>query len=292
MKHKVNRSFGGNVFLGVILGLLALFMIIPMVFTVNNAFKPLDEFFLYPPRLFVRNATLGNFVDLFSILSGLWVPFSRYLYNSLAILGVATVGHILLASLAAYPLAKHKFPGRNFIFSLVVLSLMFAQEVTQIPNFLILSKLGFIDTMWSLIFPAIVFPLGLFLMKQFMEQIPDTLLEAARITGAGEWTIYWKIVMPIVKPAWLTLVLFNFQFIWGATAFGVQGSVFIFSEQIKPLPYVLLQIVQGGFGIQQVFALKGVEAAVQLFLLVIPVLVFIVTQRQVIETMTSSGLKE
>lgn len=292
MAKKVNRSTAGNVALGVGLTLLAIFMIIPMIFTVNNAFKPLNEFFLYPPRLFVRNPTFANFKDLSSILTGLWVPFSRYLYNSLFILVIATTAHIFLASLAAYPLSRHKFVGRNLLFSMVVLSLMFAQEVTQIPNFLILSRLNLIDTPWSLILPAIVFPLGLFLMKQFMEEVPETLLESARIEGASEWRIYWSIVMPIVKPAWLTLVLFNFQFIWGATAYGVQGNVYIFSEQIKPLPYVLLQIVQGGFGIQQVFALKGVEAVVQLILMSVPILVFVVTQSRVIETMASSGMKE
>ncbi len=286
MRKNLNRSTLGNLTIFSLLTLIGLYMIIPLVYTVSNAFKPLDEFFLFPPRLFVRNPTLNNFADLFSVVSTSWVPFSRYLFNSLFIVAMGTGGHVVLASMAAFPLAKNNFPGKNLLFAIVVLSLMFAPEVTAIPNFLIMAKLQLLNTYWSLIIPAIVFPLGLFLMKQFMDNIPISLIESARIEGAGDWTILWAVIMPIVKPAWLTLILFNFNYTWTAVSSGL-GGVFIFNEEIKPLPFMLSQITTGFQ-----FAWMGITSAVYFILLIVPITVFILTQRRVIETMSSSGIKE
>jgi ABC-type glycerol-3-phosphate transport system permease component len=248
---------------------------------VNNAFKPLDELFIFPPRFFVFNPTLDNFFDLFALMGNSWVPLSRYIANTLLITLVGTVGHILLASAAAYPLAKYRFAGSKTLFSIVVLSLMFSGHVTAIPNYMVMSWLGWINTHASIIVPALAFPLGLFLMKQFMEQIPDALLEAAKIDGANEYRIYWSIVMPNVKPAWLTLMILQFPMLWGT-----DGGNFIYSENLKTLHYALGQIIAGGI------ARAGVGAAVALLLMIVPITLFIISQSSVIQTMATSGMKD
>lgn len=165
-------------------------MALPMVYTISQAFKPMNELFIWPPRFFVRNPTMANFYDLFLLMEDSWVPITRYLFNTLVITAFGTCGHVLMASLAAYALAKHKFPGRGVYFNIIVFSLMFAWHVTAIPNYLIMSHIGWVDTYLAIVAPAWAMPLGLYLMKQFMEQIPNPLLEAARIDGAGEFKIF------------------------------------------------------------------------------------------------------
>jgi ABC-type glycerol-3-phosphate transport system permease component len=280
-RQRVNRSFTGTVFLFALLAVVGAFMALPLVYAINAAFKPLDEIFLFPPTLFVRNPTIGNFVDLMSLLGQSWVPFTRYIFNTVFITGMGVVGHVLLASAAAYPLAKHRFPGKTLIFTIVVLSLMFAAQVTAIPNYMIMSWIGLIDTYWAVIVPAFAFPLGLYLMKQFMEQIPDALLESAKIDGANEYRVFWQIVMPNVKPAWLTLVILLFQLLWGT-----DGNGFIYSEQLKTLHYASNQIIFGGI------ARAGVGSAVALILMSVPIMLFIFSQSRIIETMTTSGMKD
>jgi ABC-type glycerol-3-phosphate transport system permease component len=287
MKHKlmksnqVNRSFGGNAVMFLILVLIGMFMALPLVYTINNAFKPLDELFIFPPTFFVRNPTLDNFSDLGILLTNSWIPFNRYILNTVIITGAGVAGHLIFASAAAYPLAKHEFHGKKLLFGIVVLSLMFSGTVTGIPNYMIITALGINNTYLAVILPAFSSSLGLYLMKQFMEQIPDSLLESARIDGASEYKIYWGIVMPNVKPAWLTLMILMFQALWGTT-----GGGFLRSEQLKPLNYALNQIVQGGI------ARIGAASAVGLLLMIVPITLFIITQSNIIETMTTSGIKE
>lgn len=277
---KVNRSFTVTFLLFLFLSVFGAFMALPLVYTINNAFKPLDELFIFPPRFFVKNPTMNNFHLLANIMGDSWVPFSRYLSNTLFITITGTAGHIILASAAAYPLAKYKFIGSKVLFSLIVLSLMFSAHVTFVPNYMVMSRLGWINSHASLIIPAWGFPLGLFLMKQFMEQIPSSLLEAAKIDGMNEYRIFWSIVMPNVKPAWLTLMIFQFPALWGST-----GGNFIYSENLKTLNYALGQIIQGGI------ARAGVGAAVAFLLMLVPIVLFIISQSHVIQTMTTSGIK-
>jgi ABC-type glycerol-3-phosphate transport system permease component len=278
---KINRSFSGDFFLFAILAVFGAFMVLPLIYAISNAFKPLDEIFLFPPEFLVNQPTLSNFRDLIILMAESWVPFTRYFFNTFFITGTGVVGHVLLASAAAYPLAKHVFPGKKMLFTIVVLSLMFTSQVTAIPNYMIMSWLGWIDTYWAIIIPAFAFPLGLYLMKQFMEQIPDALLESAKMDGASEYRIFWSVVMPNVKPAWLTLIILIFQILWGTDASG-----FIYSEQLKPLHYALGQIVYGGV------ARAGVAAAVALLLMTVPIIIFVFSQSRIIETMASSGIKE
>src|SRR5690606_20371491 len=218
-----NRSISGDFTNILILLAFATFMSLPLVYAINNAFKPLEELFQFPPKFFVRNPTLDNIRDLFTLMNASWVPFTRYIFNTFFITIVGSGFHLIVASLAAYALAKHKFPGQKIFFNMVIMALMFSPHVTAIPNYLIISRLGWIDTYWALIVPAIAAPLGLFLMKQFMEQIPVSLLESARLDGANEFTIFMKIAMPLVKPAWLTLLIFSFQALWN-----MNGGTFIY----------------------------------------------------------------
>lgn len=281
-KRKPNRSRAGDLGIYIVLIVFGWFFILPLLYAIFSAFKPLDEIFLFPPKLMVSKPTLDNFADLFVLMGKTWVPFSRYIFNTVFITVVGTVGHLIIASMAAYVLSKYQFPGGKFFFAMVVTALMFAPQVTQIPNYLVMTKLGWVDTYLAIIIPAFAAPLGLFLMKQFMEQIPNALIEAAKVDGAKEVRIYFKIIMPLVKPASLTLSIFSIQNLWNTRA-----SNFIYKEELKTLPYALGQIVTGGS-----VARAGVGAAVTMFIMIVPLVFFIFAQSNIIETMASSGIKE
>ena len=281
IKRRQNRSLALDIVLNLILLLFACFMALPFVYAICQAFKPMEELFVFPPTFFVRNPTLENFSDLFLLMGQSWVPFSRYILNSLLVTGLGTYLHIVAASLAAYTLEKHRFPGRDFFFSVVVLSLMFSSQVTSIPNYIIMSKLGWIDSYLALIVPAVAMPMGLYLMKQFMNQVPDNIIESARIDGCGEFMIFMRIVMPMVKPAWLTLIIFAIQSLWNAPS----GS-FIYSEELKTLPNALSQIASTGI------SRAGVGAAVAVLVMLLPLTVFVINQSNVMQTMATSGMKE
>lgn len=279
--RRATRSTAGNILVFLVMALVAIAMALPLVLIVCNAFKPLDELLVFPPRLFPRNWTTSNFSDLISVLGSSWVSISRYAANTVLLTVVGTAGHVLVASMAAYPLAKNRFPGRNWLFSLVVMALMFSSRVTATPNYMIISGLGLVNTYWAVILPVLSSSLGLYLMKQFMEQIPDALLEAARIEGASEYTILWRIVMPNVKPAWLTLIILMFQQLWN-----MDVSFYIRSEELKPLNHALNTLSQGGI------ARSGVSSAVGLVMIAVPIALFVFNQSRMIETMTNSGMKD
>lgn len=279
-KRKLNRSLVGDLVLFLLLLGFGFFSAFPLIMTVSNAFKQLDELFLFPPKLLPRNLTTENFRSLSELMSQSWIPFSRYFFNTIFNTVVGTVGHVILASMCAYPLAKHKFPGRKLFFTIVVYSLMFAPQVTSTPNYIIMARIGLIDTPWAIILPAIGSSLGLYLMKQFMEQVPDDLIESATIDGASEYRIFGQIVMPLVKPAWITLVILLFQRLWANT-----GGTFIYSEELKPVSYALSQIAQGSI------ERAGTIAAVSFVMMIVPVTMFILSQSQILETFQTSGMK-
>ena len=280
-KSKTGRSFWGDLLNFLFLAILGIIMLIPVVFSVSNAFKPLDELFVFPPRFFVRHPTFANFRILPSLFSDSLVPLSRYILNTLFITIAGTAGSIIIASMAAYVLEKKKFRMREGIFKLVVNTLMFTPAVTAIPSFLIMSKLGFINSYAAILIPTIGSSLNVFLMKQFMVGVPNTILEAARIDGSGEQRIFWSIVMPSVKPAWMTLIIFCIQNLWGAT-----GGNYIYNEELKTLPYALSQVMSAGL------VRAGASAAITTLMMIVPMCVFVVTQSNIMETMMSSGIKE
>jgi len=284
-KHAVvlNRSAGGDFGMSVFLVLMGIFMFIPMVYTVAQSLKPLDELWIFPPRfIIVRNPTFKNFRDLFRLMGSSWVPFSRYIFNTILISVFGTLGNLVFSSMAAYALSKVKFPGRNWLFQMVVYSLMFHATVTAISNFIIMSRLGLVDSLWAILIPTWGSTLGLYLMKQFMESnVTDSVLESAKLDGAGEVRTFLKIAMPMVKPAWLTLIVYSFQGLWNSGA-----SMYIYSEQLKTFNYAIAQIISGGV------VRAGAGAASSVVMMIVPIAVFIITQSQIIETMGSSGMKD
>ena len=280
-KRKPNRSRGGDMGIYIMLILFGIFFVIPLVYTVSNAFKPLDEIYLYPPRFFVKNPTFNNFQDLLVVMSNSYVPFTRYVFNTVLTTLVGTVGHLIIGSMAAYVLAKYDFPGGKQFFDICVTALMFNAYVLQIPTYLIMTKLGWVDTYLALIVPAFALPMGLFLMKQFMEQIPDALIEAAKIDGAKEGRIFLQIVMPNVKPACLTVTIFSVQNLWN-----LKGQIYIYSEEYKMLPYALQQIMSAGV------ARAGVGGAATMVVMMVPIIIFVMAQSNILETMASSGIKD
>ena len=280
-RRKPNRSIWGDILLYVFLLFVAFVMAFPIIYAVSSALKPLDELFKFPPRVFPQNPTLDNFSDLFVTMGKSWVTFSRYLFNTVFITLVGTVGHLIVASMGAFVLAKYDIPGNTTFFKIVTVAMMFTGYVTQIPNYLILNKLGWIDTYWAIIIPAFASPMGLFLMKQFMEGLPTSLIEAAKIDGANEWKVFTNIVMPNVKPAWMTLIIFSVQALWNNKA-----STFIYSEERKTLVYALQQIQSGGI------ARTGQGAAVLVVVMIVPIIIFVLSESQILETMASSGLKD
>ena len=283
-KHKVvlSRSTGGDAGITVVLTILGIFMFLPMFYVVCQSFKPLDELWMYPPRFIVMNPTFSNYKDLFTLMNDSWVPFSRYIFNTILTSVAGTFGHLFLASLCAYALAKIKFPGGKAIFTTIRTSLMFHATVTAITSFILMSTFKMVDTYLAIIIPAWGSTLGLYLMKQFMDtNVPDTVLESARLDGASELRTYWTIAMPMVKPAWLTLIIYSFQGLWNAGA-----SIYIYSEQLKSFNYAIGQITAGGI------KRAGASAAATVLMMIVPILVFVVTQSNIIETMGSSGMKD
>ncbi|MCL2880968.1 MAG: carbohydrate ABC transporter permease [Treponema sp.] len=280
--RRLNRSYGGDIFIYLTVAFWGVFFVIPLIFAINNAFKPLNEIFLFPPTIFVRRPTLKNFEELFILMSKSWVPFSRYIFNSVFITAVGTIGVIIVGSMGAFVVSKFRFPGSALFMKLVIVTLMFSGFVTAIPNYLIMSKLGWVDTYWSVIIPAFAMPMGFFLLKQFIDTIPDALLDAAKMDGAKEWRILLWIILPLIRPAWLTVMIFSVQGLWNASP-----SNFIYSEQLKTLPYALSQIMGVGN-----IARAGVGAAVIVFMMVVPLTCFILSQSYVLQTMANSGIKE
>lgn len=281
-KKRVNRSKSGNITILIFLLLFAAISSFPLVYAIVQSLKPLEELFLFPPRFFVRNPTMQNFSDLFNLANSMWVPITRYFANSIWISVFTTVGHVVISSMCAYPLAKHNMPGKNVIFSIIMISLLFSNSrVTHVPMYVVISEIGLLNSQFAIILPGIAASLGLYLMKQFMQGVPDSMLEAARIDGSSEFNTFWKIVMPNVKPGWLTLTVFSFQHSWNNN-----GGAFIFDENLKPLPVAFHQIASAGI------ARSGVGAATAIIMLIPPVITFVLTQSNIIETMATSGMKD
>ncbi len=276
------RSRIGNGFVVFLLLLLGAFMAFPLYYTLIQSLKPSEELFQFPPRLYVLRPTLEHYTELFQLMSNMWVPFSRYLFNTLFVAILGTVLHVLLAGMAAYPLAKHHFPGRDGLFNIILLGLMFVGQVTFLPTFIIISKLNMLNTYWAYLLPSIGASLGLFLMKQFIEQLPESILEAARLDGASEWRIYFQLVLPNIKPAVLTVFIFQFVNIWNGLS-----KELVYDEQLKVVKVALEQV-----SASNAYARMGSGMAGSVLLMIPPIIIFILMQRNVVETMTFAGMKE
>lgn len=277
----VIRSNGGSAVVFIVLLVSALFMLLPFYYAVVQSLKPMQEIFAFPPKFYVRNPTLSNYRSLMQLTNSMWIPFWRYVFNSVSQTAIGTVLIIIISSLAAFPLAKCDFPGRNLIFKTVVTSLLFVGPITAVPAFIVIAKLGLYNTYLALIVPSLASSLGLFLMKNFMEQLNDSLIESAKIDGAGLVTIYYRIVMPLTKPAWITVMILTIQSLWGGA-----GNGYIYDEQLKSLPVALSQITASGM------ARSGASAAAGVVLMIPPFIFFVLSQRNVVQTMANAGIKE
>ena len=276
----LSRSTSGTVAIFTFLAIVGIFMLLPIVYVLVTAFKPLNEILAYPPKFFVRSPTLSNFSDLIEITQETWIPFERSLFNSLFVAVTGTVAYIIIASMAAYPLSKGRSKYIAVYYQIVVFAILFRPEVTRTPLYIIISKLGMVNSLWALLMPAMAGSFGVFLMRQFMTTIPNVMIEAARVDGASDFRIFWNLVMPMVKPAWMTLAIFTFKDLWN-----MGESQYIYEESLKTLTAVMHSISSAGI------ARAGAGAAVALIMMIPPVTVFVISQSSVMETMATTGIK-
>lgn len=278
---QAGKKIGGTVCIFLFLLILGLFMVLPIYLAVVMSIKPVEELFIFPPKLYAIEPTLENFGDMFGVLKSNQVPFSRYVFNSVFVTVTVTVAQCVFASMAAFVLAKCRFPGSKVINSIIVVALLYQSNVIYIMQYIVMAKLHMINTYWALILPSIASPMGLFLMRQSIGQVPDAMIEAAKVDGAGLFRICWQIVMPNQKPALMTLIIFAFQAAWN-----IQAGTVVFNEAYKTLPTVVQQAATSGL------ARAGVAMAAAVFMLVPPIVVFMIAQKNVIETMAHSGIKD
>ena len=278
---RLNRKAYGDVLMLILVGVMAAFSFFPLLMSIGMALKPVNELFYFPPKLLPEKPTLDNFRMLFSLMQNTRVSIFRYTFNTIFISLAVTLGHVFLASMAAYPLAKLKIPGIKLINTMITLSLMFVSAVTDVANYLTVSWLGWLDTYWACIIPPMSAALGLFIMRNYMTTIPDSMLEAARIDGCSNFQIYWRIVMPLSRPAWLTVAILIFQQVWS-----MDNTNYVYDEALKTLPYALNQVTSGAL------VRQGAGQAVGVLMMIVPAIVFMVNQTKIIETMATSGMKE
>jgi ABC-type glycerol-3-phosphate transport system permease component len=258
---------------------------LPIIFIFNNAFKPFTELFAYPPKFFVRNPTFENFRMLFDFSNESGIPMTRYLFNSVLVSVVVIVLSLVISSLAAFALSKLNFKGKELLNKINTVSLMYVPIAIAIPRFLIIVEMGIFNTYWAHILPLLAMPIGLFLLKQFMDGVPDELIEAARIDGAGNFRIWWSIVIPLVKPALVTVAILAFQASWVNLE---SSNMFIDQEALKTLPYYMNTLIaQSG----NVVASAGMGAVTTLILFVPNLLIFLFLQSKVMASMARTGIK-
>lgn len=264
---------------------VAAFMALPIIYIFSHAFKPMDELFAYPPRFFVQKPTLNNFKNLFKATSESGIPMSRYLFNSIVVTVIVVFLSVFISSLAAYALSKKDFKYKNLIFEINTLALMFVNAAVIIPRYLIIEELGITNTIFAHILPLVAMPIGLFLIKQFLDQIPDALIEAAKIDGASDIYIYRKIVLPIIRPALATVAILSFQAVWNNAETSI---LYVDDESLKTFAFYMNTLTsQAGNSV----AGQGLGAAASLIMFIPNLIIFIIMQGKVMNTMAHSGIK-
>jgi len=266
---------------------LSVVMLLPMIFIFSSAFKPADELFAFPPRFFVTNPTLQNFNDLFAKLSTSGVPVSRYLFNSILITLVTVAASIVVSSMAAYSLSKKRFKLKQMLFTINNVALMFVPIAVTIPRFLVIEQLSLLNTFWVHILPVLAMPVGLFLLKQFMDGIPDEVIEAAQIDGASDVAIYWRVILPMIRPAIATIAILTFQAAWNNAEI---STLYINDESLRTLAFYLGTLTSTSTDANTV-AGQGIAAAAALIMFLPNLIIFVFLQGQVMSTMSHSGIK-
>ena len=269
------------IFIFILLSVMGAISFFPFYLTIMISFKPVSEFFMFPPKPYTLSPTFENYRDMYEFLQNLWTPFSRYLFNTVFVTITVTVLQCFFCSMAGFILAKGNFKLKKFINALVVTALLYQSNVIYLMQYIVMSKLHIIDTYWAIILPYAAAPVSVFLMKQSVSRMPDSIIESAKVDGAGMFSVCWRIVMPNQKPALATLMVFAFQSAWNN-----QGGNFIRSESLKTLPYAIQSISASGL------AKAGASMAGSVFILIPPAVVFMICQGKIMETMTYSGIKE
>ncbi len=264
---------------------MALFVALPIIFIVSHAFKPTNELFAYPPRFLVRVPTLNNFRDLFTIANQSGIPFTRYLFNSIIVTVLGVSLSVFVTSTAAYSLSKLKFKGKKALFEINNLALMFVPIAVTIPRYLTIMQLGLVDTYFVLVLPLIAMPVGLFLVKQFIDQTPNELIESAKIDGASEMQIFLKIIIPIVSPALATVGILAFQLVWNDV---IGSTLYVNDEAMRTLAFYFSTL---GARTGNTVAGQGIMAAASLISFLPNIIIFIFLQGKVMNTMAHSGIK-
>lgn len=274
----------GQIKIYIILLPLAIFMLFPLVFIICHAFKPATELFAFPPKFYVVNPTLVNFTSMTKTAANSGIPMSKYVFNSIFVTVVVCLFGIIISTMAAFALSKMKFKFRDAIFSINQAALMFVAAAVLIPRYLIISGIGAIDTLWAHILPLIAMPVSLFLIKQFVDGVPDALIEAASIDGASPFRIYRSVILPLVKPALATGVILAFQQCWGYVE---SSNNFIDTESKKTLAFYATTLANANNAVQG----QGVQAAATLIMFIPNLILFIYLQKDVMNTMAHSGIK-
>lgn len=263
---------------------IALFMLMPLIYIFNHAFKPFDELIEYPPRFFVRRPTLDNVLELFRTATTTGIPVTRYLFNSIVITAIVVFLSIFLATITGFALSKLKFHIKGVIAQINTLAMMFVGTAVIIPRYILIEQFGLIDTFYVHILPVIAIPVGLFLVKQFIDQIPNELIEAAKIDGASSFTIYYKIIIPLIKPAIATIAILSFQAVWNDSSI---SATFINRDSLKTFAFYMQTLSSSS----NVVAGAGMSAVASLIMFVPNLVIFIFLQSKVMNTMVHSGIK-
>ncbi|MBR3645534.1 MAG: carbohydrate ABC transporter permease, partial [Lachnospiraceae bacterium] len=261
---------------------LAIAMIIPIVYIVCQAFKPLGEMYRFPPTIIVRKPTLSNFKNLFEIGGATGIPMSRYFFNSILVAVATVVINVVITIMAAYVFAKKKFAIKGALWGINQLALMFVPTAVAVPRYMIISSSGLVNTWWAHIFPLVAVPVGLFLVKQFVDGIPDALIEAAVMDGAGDLTIIRKVIVPLTKPALATSIVLTFQQVWNNVE---TSNNFITEESMRTINFFASSLQ-----VNNAVAAAGIGAAAQVLIFLPNLIIFICMQSQVMNTMSHSGI--
>ncbi|GEN56745.1 ABC transporter permease [Halolactibacillus alkaliphilus] len=262
----------------------AIFMALPIIFIFNHAFKPLDELYAFPPRFFVINPTLENFQNLSQLAEQSGIPLSRYVFNSLFVTVIVVFLSLALSTLAGYALSKKQFRGKKMLLEINNTALMFVPIAVMIPRFLTVTTIGIEDTYFAHILPLVAMPVGLFLIKQFIDQIPDSLIEAAVIDGATDFKIYWKVILPLIKPAIATAAILAFQLVWNDME---TSNLYTTSENMRTLAFFMNTLAAQ----TNVVVGQGMAAVASMIMFIPNLILFVILQSKVMNTMAHSGLK-
>ncbi len=259
---------------------------LPIVFIIFHAFKPMEELFAFPPKFITLHPTLDNFVKLVKASRSGSIPLSKYFFNSIFVTIAVVFGSLLFSTMAAYALSKIKFKGAKIMMQINQIALMFVSVAVMIPRYLVVNKMGMIDTYWAEILPLMALPVGLFLIKQFVDQVPDSLIEAAYMDGAKEWQIYLKIILPLIKPAIATAAILVFQQVWNNLE---TSNYYVNDDSIKSLAFYMNTLTSTTT--TNTVAGQGIAAAASLIMFLPNLILFCILQKNVMNTMAHSGIK-